>query len=47
MHNQAEAHAALGQIGKARELLEAVVQQYPLTAPAVLARKNLKKMPEN
>ncbi len=44
MQNQAVAHASLGQISKAEALLEAVIEQYPVTPPAAKARQNLRKL---
>jgi len=44
MQNQAVAHASLGQISAAEALLEAVVEQYPVTPPAAKARQNLQKL---
>lgn len=47
MHNEAVAHASLGEISQAEALLEAVIDQYPLAPAAVPAQRNLNKLRGN
>ncbi len=44
MHNQAVAHSRLGQTAQAERLMEAVIDQYPISPAADQARADLRKL---
>lgn len=44
MHNQAVAHSRLGQNAQAERLMEAVIEQYPISPAADQAREDLRKL---
>lgn len=44
MHNQAVAHSRLGQTAEAERLMEAVIEQYPVSPAADQARADLRKL---
>ncbi len=44
MHNQAVAHSRLGQTAQAERLMEAVIEQYPVSPAADQARADLRKL---
>jgi len=47
MHNQAVAHSRLGQTAQAQRLMEAVIEQYPISPAADQARADLQKLRGN
>ena len=47
MHNQAAAHLRLGQNSRAIEMLQQLVDNYPVSAPAVRARQRLDELERN
>lgn len=44
MHNQAVAHSRLGQTAEAKRLMQAVIDQYPTSPAAEVARADLRKL---
>ena len=44
MHNQAVAHSRLGQTAQAERLMEAVIEQFPISPAADQARADLQKL---
>lgn len=44
MHNEAVAYVKLGQLARAEELFNQVIEQYPMDAAAELAKKKLKQL---
>ncbi|NLF56403.1 MAG: tetratricopeptide repeat protein, partial [Candidatus Hydrogenedens sp.] len=44
MHNQAVAHSRLGQTAEADRLMQAVIDQYPMSPVAEQARSDLQKL---